>query len=215
MTDSNSPLQLWDRLTPQVKDTLNSLRASRVDPTKSAYEILNGPYDWSRYPLAPLGCKAVVYEDSDARGLWASRGVDASYLGPAKDHYHCNRYYIPETRAYRISGSTELFPQHCQLPSLTPHQHFRALTNELTENTDPASMTTKGRRLLKLLKSRIRNLLDSPPISDEQRVSNEQRADHEEEQRMIDESPIIIITLSRITDAPPITLTRNPTAKRN
>ena len=76
-------------------------------------------------------------------------------------------------------------------------------------------MTTKGRRLLKLLKSRIRNLLDSPPISDEQRVSNEQRADHEEEQRMIDESPIIIITLSRITDAPPITLTRNPTAKRN
>jgi len=58
-TDSDFPLQLWDRLTPQVEATLNLLRASRVDPTKSAYEVLNGPYDWNRYPLAPLGCKAV------------------------------------------------------------------------------------------------------------------------------------------------------------
>ncbi len=44
-TDSDFPLQLWDRLTPQVDDTLKMLRASRVDPTKSAYKILNGPYD--------------------------------------------------------------------------------------------------------------------------------------------------------------------------
>ncbi len=44
-TDSDFPLQLWDRLTPQVEDTLNMLRASRVDPSESAYEILNGPYD--------------------------------------------------------------------------------------------------------------------------------------------------------------------------
>ena len=162
MTDSNFPLQLWDCLTPQVKDTLNLLRVLRVDPTKSAYEFLNGPYNWNHYPLAPLGCNAIVYEDDDTRGLWASRGVDAFYLGPAKDHYHCNRYYIPETRACRISGSTKLFPQHCQLPSLTPHQHFRALTDEVTENTDPASMPTKGRQLLKLLGSRIKNLLDPP-----------------------------------------------------
>ena len=109
-TDSNSPLQLWDRLTPQVKDTLNLLCASRVDPTKSAYEILIGPYDWNRYPLAPLGRKAIVYEDGNTHGSWAFRGVDDFYMGIAKDHYRCNRYYIPETWAYRISGSTELFP---------------------------------------------------------------------------------------------------------
>ena len=51
-TDSDFPLQLWDRLTKQVQDTLNLMRASRIDPTKSVYEILNGPYDWNRYPLA-------------------------------------------------------------------------------------------------------------------------------------------------------------------
>jgi hypothetical protein len=122
--DSDFPLQLWDRLTPQVEDTLNLLQGLRVNPSKSAYEILNGPYDWNRYPLALLGCKAIVYEDGNTRGSWASQGVDAFYLGPAKDHYRCNNYYVPEMRAYRISGSTKLFQQHCQSSSLTPLQHF-------------------------------------------------------------------------------------------
>jgi hypothetical protein len=118
-TDSNFPLQLWDKLTPQVQDMLNMMRASRVDITKSAYKVMNGPYDWNHYPLAPLGCKAVVYEDGDTRGSLASRGVNGWYLGPSKDHYCCNLYFIPETRAYCISGSTELFPQHCQILCLT------------------------------------------------------------------------------------------------
>jgi hypothetical protein len=76
-TDSDFPLQLWDWLTPQVKDTLNMLRALRVDPSKLAYEILNRPYDWNRYPLAPLGCKAIVYKDGSTRGSWASCDIDA------------------------------------------------------------------------------------------------------------------------------------------
>ena len=32
--DSNFPLQMWDKLTPQVQDTLNLLRTSRIDPSK-------------------------------------------------------------------------------------------------------------------------------------------------------------------------------------
>jgi hypothetical protein len=134
-TDTDFPLQLWDRLTPQVEDCLNLMRASRIDPTISAYEQLNGPYDWNRYPLAPLGCKAVIYEDCNIRGSWAARGVDGWYLGPSRDHYQCATYYIPETRAYRISGSTEVYPQHCQLPNLTSLQQLQALTDELTEET--------------------------------------------------------------------------------
>jgi hypothetical protein len=108
-TDSEFPLQLWDRLTPQVRYTLNLMRASQINPEILAYEALNGPYNWNRYPLAPLGCKAIVYKDGDTRGSWASRGIDGWYLGPSKDHYRCALYYIPETRAYRISGSMELF----------------------------------------------------------------------------------------------------------
>ena len=208
-TDRDFPLQLWDKLTPQIITCLNLLRASRIDPSKSAHEIVHGPYDWNRYPLAPLGCKAVVYEDGDTRGSWASRGVDGWYLGPSLDHYRCDKYYIPETRAYRISGSTELFPQHCQLPDMTPHQHFRALTDELTECAHPAGATTKGRRLLNLLRQRIDTILHPPLPIDEQRVDDERR---EAEQRVIDDAPIL--TIQRISDAPAIMEARNPTAKR-
>ena len=170
------------------------LRASRIDPTKSACEILNGPYDWNRYLLAPLGCKAVVYEDGDTRGSWASRSVDAFYLGPAKDHYRCNLYYIPKTKAYHVSGSTELCPQHCQLPSMTPYQHFHALTDVLTEHTAQASSTSKGRQLLKLLGMRIAGLLHPTPISDEQRVNNNcQQEECKAQQRVIENSPILTV----------------------
>jgi hypothetical protein len=86
-TDSGYPLQLWDQLMPQIQDTLNLMQVSCIDPTKSAYKILNGPYDWNRYPLALLGCKAIVYKDGNSRGLWAPRHVDAWYLSPSKDHY--------------------------------------------------------------------------------------------------------------------------------
>ena len=213
-TDRDFPIQLWDRLTPQVMNTLNMLRASRINPSISAYEALHGPYDWNRYPLAPLGCKAVIYEDGDIRGSWASRGVDGWYLGPSMDHYRCDVYYVPETRAYRVSGSTELFPQHCQLPVLTPHQHLRALTDELKAEGTKAGTTTKGRRLLTLLQSHVADILTPPPVipptlpilSKEQRVAATQ-------QRVIDSTPII--TIPRITDAPAIMTSRNPTAKRH
>ncbi len=161
-TDRNFPIQLWNRLTPHVQNTLNLLRASRVNPTISAYETLNGPYDWNRYPLAPLGCKAVIYEDGNTRGLWASRGIDGWYLGPLLDHYGCDVYYVPATRGYRVSGSTELFPQHCQLPTLTPHQHLRELTDKLAAEESIAGNTTKGRHLLKLLLTHITNIITPP-----------------------------------------------------
>jgi hypothetical protein len=62
MTDSEFPLQLWDKLAPQVQNTLNLLQASRINSNILVYETLNGPYNWDRYPLAPPGCKAIIYE---------------------------------------------------------------------------------------------------------------------------------------------------------
>jgi hypothetical protein len=93
-TDRDFPLQLWDHLVPQVQDTLNLLRAFIINPNILAYEALNGPYNWDRYPLAPPGCKAVIYEAPAVCGSWVSRGTDAWYLGPSADHYQCNLYYV-------------------------------------------------------------------------------------------------------------------------
>ena len=60
-------IQLWDKMAPQVQDTINLVRCSRINPNKSAYEALKGPYDWNWYPPMPLGTKAVIYEDADKR----------------------------------------------------------------------------------------------------------------------------------------------------
>jgi hypothetical protein len=126
--------------------------------------------------------------------LWASWGVNAWYLGPSKDHYQCDYYYIIETRAYRISGWTESFPHHCQLTNLMPHQHLRALTDELAKATKLASNTSKGKPLLKYLTQKIDDLIHPISPNKEQRVANKERlAAHREEQRVIDESPIITI----------------------
>jgi hypothetical protein len=213
ITDSNFPIQLWDNLTPQVQNTLNMMRASRVTPPILAYKAINGLYDWNQYPLAPLGCKVIIYEDGDKRGLWASRGVDGWYLGPSLNHYWCDVYCIPKIRAYHILGSTKLFPQHCQLPILMPHHHLCELTEQLVAKGTIAGTTTIGRCLLMLLQLHIGNILTHPPplpaAATEQRV--EQRVSAQQ-QRVIDDTPII--TLQCIMDASAIMASHNPTAKQ-
>jgi hypothetical protein len=95
-TDSYFPVQLWDKLAPQVQDSINLLRQSCINPKHFAYEALEGPYDWNRYPMAPPGTKAIIYDDADSRTSWAPHGLDAWLLGPSKDHYRCHLYYVPE-----------------------------------------------------------------------------------------------------------------------
>ncbi len=95
------------------------------------------------------------------------------------------------------------------MPNMTTHQHFCALTDKLAKSTAIASATDKGRRLIKLLQSKIKDILHCPTTADA--PQGEQRV-REEEQREIDETPIL--TVPRIIDAPSIMQTRNPTAKR-
>ena len=52
------PPDLWDRLLPQAKVTINLLRQSNATPNVSAYAHLSGPFDYNKMPLAPMGCEA-------------------------------------------------------------------------------------------------------------------------------------------------------------
>jgi hypothetical protein len=45
-TDCDFSLQLWDKLAPQVQDTLNLIQESQINPAILAYEALSGPYNW-------------------------------------------------------------------------------------------------------------------------------------------------------------------------
>ena len=74
-TNENWPIQLWDQITTQAMITLNLLRISGIDPTKSAYHHFHGhQFDWNRHPLAPPGTKAIIYEDPGTRTSWGPQG---------------------------------------------------------------------------------------------------------------------------------------------
>ncbi len=79
-TDSKFPLQLWDRLPPQVKNILNMLCPSLINPNVLAYKAVHGPYNWNWFPLASPGCKAMIYESLD-RGV-----IEAPMLGTLGCH---------------------------------------------------------------------------------------------------------------------------------
>eukprot|EP00804_Cyclotella_cryptica_P019746 CCRYP_009657-RA/>CCRYP_009657-RA protein AED:0.25 eAED:0.25 QI:0/0/0/1/1/1/2/0/496 len=116
-TDCDFPSQLWDKLLQRAQDSLNMLRTSRIDPTKSAYEILEGPHDFNRTPWAPSGCQAILHEPATTRTSWGPCGTDAWYLCPAMHHYRSYEFYIPETQAYQISASAKFFASYCNLPT--------------------------------------------------------------------------------------------------
>ncbi|KAL7475216.1 LOW QUALITY PROTEIN: hypothetical protein ACHAW6_001141 [Cyclotella cf. meneghiniana] len=99
-TNHEFPSQLWDKLLPQAQDSLNMLRTSKIDPSKSAYEVLEGPHDFDRHPWAPPGCRAVIHKPTDNRTSWGPRGTNACYIGHSMNHYHSYKFYVPETRAY-------------------------------------------------------------------------------------------------------------------
>jgi hypothetical protein len=119
--DMLCPLQLWDEFLLQVELTLNMLRFSRKNPKKSANQEVYGRFDFNKTPLAPLGTKALVYDNPGSHTYWAPHATDGFYVGPASNHYRCLRFYIPATSRFRFSHTWRLYPAHCQVPVSLQH----------------------------------------------------------------------------------------------
>ena len=118
--DKNFPMQLWDQLLPQAQDTLNLLRMSRTNNKLSAYAVLEGHFNFNKTPMAPPGTKAIVYSDPSNRTSWGVHGEDAWYVGPAKEHYRCYKFFMPATKAFRITQAAMFYPSHCKMPQVSP-----------------------------------------------------------------------------------------------
>ncbi len=209
-TNVDFPIQLWDKMPPQVQDAINLVRCSRINPNNSAYEALEGPYNWNWYPLAPLCTKAVIYEDADTRASWGPYGLVAWLLRPSKDHYQCNLYKVPETKGYCISGSANLFPQHCITPAFTPVTHVQELLTELQDTL--ATMGHKQRTLATLrtlaqhLDAYVSGTPSPPPVHREPSM---------ESQRVINIVDTTTVPgIQRASNAPATRLANNPTKKR-
>jgi hypothetical protein len=96
--NKNCLLQLWDDFLPQEEPTLNLLRFSQQDPTKSANKKVNRKFGYNKIPLATLGTKGLVYNDPVTRASWTPHSTNAYYVGSELKHYLCPRFYMPGTR---------------------------------------------------------------------------------------------------------------------
>jgi len=129
-------------------------------------------------------------------------------LHPSKDHYRCNKFYVLETRVYRTSGSAEYYPQHCSNPNFLPAEHIKELKEEVTDTIRDAERTPSNKKLMRALKGKISNFLDGKV----QRVDTE--GDHNGELLPTSEELTPEPSFQRVTEAPKVTTSTNPTAPR-
>ena len=130
-THPQFPLYLWDELLPQAELTLNLLRSSRTCPKLSAHAHLHGIFDYNATPLAPPGCRAIIYETPDQRKSFGTHGTPAFYTGPALEHYRCYKFFVPSTGGTRICATAQFFPTNVATPLATPADNLLLAANRL------------------------------------------------------------------------------------
>merc|ERR1711906_17630 len=84
-------------------------------------------------------------------------------------------FCVPEHRSMHISGSFDLFPQHCIMPTFTPEQHAREVKSELIEAMQNLSTKTRT-KLVKELSKQITTIQaenrQTDNVDDRRRVGN-------------------------------------------
>ena len=108
--DPAFPMHLWDKTIPQAELTLNLLRQSHNNPNLSAWEQIQGKYDFNKTPIAPPGIKVKAHARPSQRQTWAPHTFDAWYVGPALEHYRCFTVWVTKTRQLRIVNLVMWFP---------------------------------------------------------------------------------------------------------
>ena len=79
------------------------MHQSRINPKFSAYEQMEGTFEYNKMPFAPPEIKVIAYETYSKSKNWVPYGIDAWYLAPTMEHYRCFRIVVRETGEKRIS----------------------------------------------------------------------------------------------------------------
>jgi hypothetical protein len=99
--DAAFPPYLWDLLLPQAElVTINLLRQATANPKISAWEYFNGPFDFNKTPLAPMGCRVLIHAKPSTR-------QQGCYVGPALNHYRCYELVKSDTKQKVISDTVQ------------------------------------------------------------------------------------------------------------
>ncbi len=130
--DPSFPMNLWDRLIPQAVMTLNLLRQSKKNPSISAYQHVNGNFDYNKTPLAPLGCAVEMHESTNRRKSWDPHSLSGWYIGTSTEHYRCHKIFCKKTRSERISDTVFFQHRYITQPTVMPEDQIVKAVGDLS-----------------------------------------------------------------------------------
>ena len=157
-------LQLWNKMVPQIQDTLNTLRTSQQNSKILAYEHMEGSFDWNQTPLAPLGCRPVVYSKPNERASRAPHTRNILYVGRSPLHYRFKTFYMCDTHGF-TNAVGKLYRVHCSASFISKEALMVSAAANLVESmqgTVPAPAIKKQRHI-KVLNKPLDILNNSKP----------------------------------------------------
>ena len=127
------PMNMWDRLIPQVELTCNLIHQSNVALKVSAQAYTFAPQDFNRMPLAPMGCVVKINQKPSNRRTWGAHSVAIWYLQTSPHHYGCFEVWSKHTGVELISDTVFFKHKHITNPPIYPENAMVQAAKELTE----------------------------------------------------------------------------------
>ena len=143
--DTAFPPYLWYLLLPQAELTLNLLCQSTLNPQISAWEYFQGPFNFNKTPLGPVGCRVLIHAKPVTRRLWDFQANQGFYIGPALDSYWCFKLINMDTKSQCISDTVEFRRKYLAIPAPTSEdritQGLQQVAGALTGAPPPTSIS--------------------------------------------------------------------------
>lgn len=174
-TANEFPVFLWYILIDQCNLTLNILRASNRNPNISAFEEIEGSFDYNKKPLAPPGCKVLVHEKNDKRTTWGAKETEVWYIGPAPHHYRCSKVFISATRSEIITDKLQFLPNTSYLPELSHQEELIHATEDLTKAILHQKKSVKNSPSYKSTLEAINRLMKLLPHNNADTINNNEK----------------------------------------
>jgi hypothetical protein len=143
--NSAFPPYLWDLLLPQAELTLNLFCQSTIKPRISAWEFFQGPFDFNKTPLGPVGCRVLIHAKPATRRPLDFRAKNGFYIGPDMDSYRCFKLVNADTKSQVISDTVEFRLSYLSIPALSTEDRIihglQVVAGALTGATPPTSIS--------------------------------------------------------------------------
>jgi hypothetical protein len=107
---------LWDLLLPQAKLTLNLLCKATLNPRISAWDFFQGPFDFNKMPLVPVGCRVLIHAKLATWQSWDFHTKPGFYIGPALDSYCYFKLVKSDTKSQVISDTVKFCHLYLSVP---------------------------------------------------------------------------------------------------